>query len=139
MQRGDSISFYRDGRLIAGTILAIDLDPTCAIWVVDANDPDIDYWVLPAELEAKDFAAPASSKDTSARVKTNSTRDFECDTADKDKATRVAQACAKEFFGVSTLETRHSDQLDFYDCSVWSIKRALETAFRLGAESTKAG
>lgn len=139
MQRGDSISFYRDGRLIAGTILAIDLDPTCAIWVVDANDPDTDYWVLPAELEAKDFASPASSKDASARAQTHSTTESGRDAADKDKATRVAQACAKEFFGVSTLETRHSDRLDFYDCSVSSIKRALETAFRLGAESAKAG
>jgi hypothetical protein len=35
---------------------------------------------------------------------------------------------------VDTLETRHSDGLDFHDVSVWAIKSALEAAFKAGQE-----
>ncbi|MEH0838758.1 DUF6900 domain-containing protein, partial [Streptococcus anginosus] len=34
-----------------------------------------------------------------------------------------------------TLETRMSDNLDFYDVSVWGIKRALERAYEAGQQS----
>ena len=39
---------------------------------------------------------------------------------------------AKRHFNVATLETRNSDSLDFYDCSVWGIKAALEEAYAAG-------
>jgi hypothetical protein len=35
---------------------------------------------------------------------------------------------------VDTLETRHSDGLDFHDVSVWAIKSALEAAFKAGQD-----
>jgi len=40
-----------------------------------------------------------------------------------------------QFPSVETLETRHMDGLDFHDCHVAAIKRALEAAFRLGQVS----
>jgi hypothetical protein len=47
---------------------------------------------------------------------------------------------AKNELHVETLETRNSDSLDFYDCSIWSIKEALEKAYKAGqaSVSTKA-
>ena len=33
---------------------------------------------------------------------------------------------------VETLETRHSDRLDFHEVSVWGIKSALQAAFDAG-------
>jgi len=36
-----------------------------------------------------------------------------------------------------TLETRNSDSLDFHDCTVWSIKKALEQAYELGCSDTR--
>ena len=33
---------------------------------------------------------------------------------------------------LETLEPRNSDSLDFHELSVWSIKEALETAYRAG-------
>ena len=39
---------------------------------------------------------------------------------------------AKKFLGVTTLATRNSDQLDFYDLAVWNISAALEAAFLAG-------
>ncbi|WP_437437820.1 DUF6900 domain-containing protein, partial [Streptococcus suis] len=35
------------------------------------------------------------------------------------------------------LEKRWSDNLDFYDVSVWGIKRALERAYEAGRQSVK--
>lgn len=43
--------------------------------------------------------------------------------------TGIAQ---KNIPGVETLETRNSDDLDFHDVAVWSIKAALEDAFIAG-------
>lgn len=43
--------------------------------------------------------------------------------------TGIAQ---KNLPGVETLETRSSDDLDFHDVAVWSIKQALEDAFIAG-------
>lgn len=42
---------------------------------------------------------------------------------------------AREILGLETLETRHSDSLDFHDMGVWSIRKALETAYKAGRES----
>lgn len=44
---------------------------------------------------------------------------------------------AKEELLVETLEKRWSDNLDFYDVSVWGIKRALERAYEAGRQSVK--
>jgi hypothetical protein len=40
-------------------------------------------------------------------------------------------------FGLETLETRNSDNLDFHDIAVWSIKAALEEAYQLGLAASK--
>lgn len=42
---------------------------------------------------------------------------------------------AKEILNLETLETRHSDSLDFSDQSVWGIKKALEEAYKAGQAS----
>ncbi len=34
--------------------------------------------------------------------------------------------------GVETLQERKSDELDFHDVSVWSLKAALEAAYKAG-------
>ena len=36
--------------------------------------------------------------------------------------------------GIQTLETQHSDQLDFHDVSVWALRESLIEAFSLGVE-----
>ncbi|WP_425313341.1 DUF6900 domain-containing protein [Paraburkholderia terricola] len=40
---------------------------------------------------------------------------------------------------METLETRHSNRLDFYDTAVWSIRAALEAAYQAGVASAKSG
>jgi len=42
---------------------------------------------------------------------------------------------AKNVLDLETLETRHSDSLDFHDLSVWQIKEALKQAFIAGQQS----
>ena len=54
--------------------------------------------------------------------------------AEQDKMQNIVAMLAKKHFGVETHETRHSDRLDFYDCSVASIKSALEETFKMGVE-----
>jgi len=39
---------------------------------------------------------------------------------------------ARDALGVETLETRRSDELDFHDLAVWSIAKALKTAYEAG-------
>ncbi len=41
---------------------------------------------------------------------------------------------AQKHLGIDTLKTRHSDRLDFHDVSVWSLRDALEEAFKAGVE-----
>ena len=36
--------------------------------------------------------------------------------------------------GIETLETQHSDSLDFHDISVWALREALTEAFSAGVE-----
>lgn len=40
-------------------------------------------------------------------------------------------------FGRSDLETRNSDNEDFLDVSVWTLKAALEEAYKAGQDSKK--
>jgi len=42
---------------------------------------------------------------------------------------------AKTILDLETLETRNSDHLDFKEHAVWSIKEALEKAYKKGQES----
>jgi len=44
---------------------------------------------------------------------------------------------AKDIMGIGTLETRHSDSLDFYDISVWRLKEMLEAAYQAGRDSAE--
>ena len=39
---------------------------------------------------------------------------------------------ATQNFRLTTLETRHSDALDFHDVAVWSIRAALQSAYLAG-------
>lgn len=42
---------------------------------------------------------------------------------------------ARQHLQTDTLETRHSDRLDFHEVSVWGIKNALQAAFEAGKQS----
>ena len=55
---------------------------------------------------------------------------------DKNLNKLFEQIALKHFF-IETLETQHSDRLDFHDVSVWAIKSALEAAYAAGIEATK--
>lgn len=55
----------------------------------------------------------------------------------QEKLNALLTEIAKEELFVETLEKRWSDNLDFYDVSVWSIKRALERAYEAGQQSVK--
>ncbi len=54
-----------------------------------------------------------------------------------EKLNALLTEIAKEELFVETLEKRWSDNLDFYDVSVWGIKRALERAYEAGQKSVK--
>ena len=41
---------------------------------------------------------------------------------------------AKRHLFIQTLETRHSDRLDFHDVAVWAVRDALQAAFDAGVE-----
>lgn len=55
----------------------------------------------------------------------------------QEKLNTLLTAIAQEELLIETLETRMSDNLDFYDVSVWGIKRALERAYEAGQQSVK--
>jgi len=46
-------------------------------------------------------------------------------------------AIAKETLHIDTLETRKSDSLDFHEVAVWSVKAALEAAYRAGLAAAR--
>lgn len=54
----------------------------------------------------------------------------------KDLNKLLAQI-AKEHLFIETLETQHSDRLDFHDVAVWAVKSALEAAYAAGIEAGK--
>lgn len=47
---------------------------------------------------------------------------------------RIFALIAQKHLHIDTLETRHSDRLDFHDVSVWGVRDALEAAFKAGVE-----
>jgi len=54
----------------------------------------------------------------------------------KDLNKLLEQIALKHFF-IETLETQHSDRLDFHDVSIWAVKSALEAAYAAGIEAGK--
>lgn len=52
--------------------------------------------------------------------------------ASNAKMDKVVKQIAAEFLNFETLETRSSDSLDFKDVAVWSVKDALEAAYKAG-------
>jgi len=54
----------------------------------------------------------------------------------KDLNKLLEQIALKHFF-IETLETQHSDRLDFHDVAVWCIKSALQAAYTAGIEAGK--
>jgi hypothetical protein len=55
----------------------------------------------------------------------------------KDPIKQLEQI-AKEHLFIETLETQHSDRLDFHDVSVWGVKAALQAAFEAGRKAASA-
>ena len=51
--------------------------------------------------------------------------------SEQERDMELASIAAKHL-DVKTLETRNSDELDFYEVSVWRIKEALEAAYNAG-------
>ena len=47
---------------------------------------------------------------------------------------QLFQQIALNHLSIDTLETRHSDRLDFHEVSVWGIKSALQAAFDAGKQ-----
>ena len=50
---------------------------------------------------------------------------------------KVIGDIAKQHLGLSTLETRRSDSLDFRDLAVWQLRAALEAAYRAELAAAK--
>lgn len=42
---------------------------------------------------------------------------------------------AREVLAIETLESRHSDELDFHDTAVWTLREALAAAYEAGRAS----
>lgn len=49
-----------------------------------------------------------------------------------DLAKAAAENIAKRVLGISTLDTRDSDSLDFHQVAVWSVEAALREAYQAG-------
>ena len=47
------------------------------------------------------------------------------------------QQIALDHLFIETLETRHSDRMDFHAVSVWGVKSALMAAYEAGREAAK--
>jgi hypothetical protein len=49
--------------------------------------------------------------------------------------TKLFTDIAREHLRIATLETRHSDSLDFHNVSVWGVKNALAAAYEAGVNA----
>lgn len=47
---------------------------------------------------------------------------------------KIITKIAQQHLPIETLETRHSDGLDFHDIAVWQIESALRAAFEAGSQ-----
>ena len=54
----------------------------------------------------------------------------------KQRHTLLTQI-AQQHLKVETLETPHSDSLDFHDVAIWQIQEALEAAFEAGRQAAQ--
>ena len=52
----------------------------------------------------------------------------------RKKLNQLMTQIAQQHLRLETLETRHSDSLDFHDLAVWQIESALRAAFEAGRE-----
>jgi len=50
----------------------------------------------------------------------------------KRKDNTLLEKIAREILDIETLKTRNSDSLDFHECSVWQIEKALQAAYDAG-------
>lgn len=53
---------------------------------------------------------------------------------DQKKIDKILLDIAKKHLGVTTLDTRKSDSLDFREQAVWTLKAALQDAFNAGVK-----
>ena len=49
------------------------------------------------------------------------------------------QQIALDHLFIETLETRHSDRMDFHEASVWGVKSALMAAYEAGRQAAQQG
>ena len=49
------------------------------------------------------------------------------------------QQIALDHLFIETLETRHSDRMDFHEVSVWGVKSAMMAAYEAGRQAAKQG
>ena len=49
------------------------------------------------------------------------------------------QQIALDHLFIETLETSHSDRMDFHEVSVWSVKSALMAAYEAGRQAAQQG
>ena len=52
----------------------------------------------------------------------------------KNTIDQIFSLITQKHLFIETLETRNSDSLDFHDVAVWSVRDALEAAFKAGVE-----
>lgn len=53
----------------------------------------------------------------------------------EQKMDAIVEDIAKKLLHIETLQTRNSDRLDFHDCAVWNLKRALLAAYQRGYDA----
>lgn len=58
---------------------------------------------------------------------------------DNETTGKILEQIAIKYFDIETLETRHSDRLDFYDVAVWNMRDALQAAFEAGRQAAGEG
>ena len=68
---------------------------------------------------------------------TKTTTNKKCPGKNEPTVDELLAAIAKKKLYIDTLETRNSNSLDFHDVSVWSVKAALEDAYRAGLAAAK--
>ena len=56
---------------------------------------------------------------------------------DERKMNQIFEQIAQHHLRVTTLETRNSESLDYYELSVWNLKAALEAAYQIGFRNGK--
>ena len=56
--------------------------------------------------------------------------------ARNDNLDTILEGIARDILFIETLKTRRSDELDFHEVSVWSLRGALRVAYELGAKES---